>query len=95
MAISFAFCRPMGGSRWRLISVGKGLREEVGDLERRLILAALEKNKGVQARAAKELKISERVIRYKMKKYQLQAKTKVSETDIIVEKLIPVKETEG
>lgn len=75
--------------------MGKGLREEVGDLERRLILAALEKNKGVQARAAKELKISERVIRYKMKKYQLQAKTKVSETDIIVEKLIPVKETEG
>jgi len=75
--------------------VGKGLREEVGDLERRLILAALEKNRGVQARAAKELKISERVIRYKMKKYHLQPKTKVSDKDIIVEELITVKETEG
>jgi transcriptional regulator with GAF, ATPase, and Fis domain len=75
--------------------VRKGLKEEVEDLERRMISAALEKAGGVQARAARELKISERVIRYKLKKYHLQAKTKMSDKDIIVEKLIPVKETEG
>lgn len=73
----------------------KGLREEVDDLERRMISAALENNRGVQARAAKELKISERVIRYKMKKYHLQTKTKMSDRDINVEQLIPVKETKG
>jgi len=75
--------------------VPKGLREEVENLERRMISAALEKTHGVQARAAKELKISERVIRYKMKKYHLQIKTKLSNRDIIVDQLIPVKETEG
>ena len=73
----------------------KGLREEVEDLERRMISTALENNRGVQARAAKELKISERVIRYKMKKYHLQTKTKMSDRDINVEQLIPVKETKG
>ncbi|HTN42388.1 MAG TPA: helix-turn-helix domain-containing protein [Nitrospiria bacterium] len=73
----------------------KGLKEEVEDLERRMILAALERTHGVQARAARELKISERVIRYKMKKYHLETKTKMSNNDIIVEQLIPVKETEG
>jgi transcriptional regulator with GAF, ATPase, and Fis domain len=75
--------------------VRKGLKEEVEDLERRMILAALERTHGVQARAARELKISERVIRYKMKKYHLETKTKMSNNDIIVEQLIPVKETEG
>jgi DNA-binding NtrC family response regulator len=60
-----------------------------------MISAALDNNRGIQARAAKELKISERVIRYKMKKYHLQTKTKMSAKDIIVEELIPVKETEG
>jgi len=78
-----------------LFSVRKGLKEEVEDLERRMILAALERTHGVQARAARELKISERVIRYKMKKYHLETKTKMSNNDIIVEQLIPVKETEG
>ena len=73
----------------------KGLKEEVEELERRMISAALERTNGVQARAARELKISERVIRYKMKKYHLTTKTKMSDKDIIVEELIPVKETEG
>jgi len=75
--------------------VRKGLKEEVEELERRMISAALERTGGVQARAARELKISERVIRYKMKKYHLQTKTKMSNKDIIVDQLIPVKETEG
>jgi DNA-binding NtrC family response regulator len=75
--------------------VRKGLKEEVEDLERRMISAALDNNRGIQARAAKELKISERVIRYKMKKYHLQAKTKMSDRDINVETLITLKETEG
>jgi DNA-binding NtrC family response regulator len=75
--------------------VRKGLKEEVEDLERRMISAALDNNRGVQARAAKDLKISERVIRYKMKKYHLQSKTKMSDRDINVEPLITLKETEG
>ena len=56
----------------------KGLKGEVEDLEHRLILAALRKARGVQARAAKELKISERVLRYKVKKYRLGGQTKMS-----------------
>lgn len=89
------FCRPRDAPRWRLKLVRKGLKEEVEELERRMILAALERNRGIQARAAKELKISERVVRYKIKKYHLQSKTKMSDQDIIVEQLIPVEETKG
>lgn len=50
------------------ISGGK-LEESVSNLERTLILEALKKHKGNQTKAARDLGISERVIRYKMKKY--------------------------
>lgn len=48
-----------------------GLPETVAGLESQMIAAALEKHDGVQTRAAGELGISERVLRYKLKKYGL------------------------
>lgn len=47
------------------------LPQALAGLERQRILHALEKNDWVQTRAAQELKISERVLRYKIKKYGL------------------------
>lgn len=41
------------------------------DIERQMIIRALKNNEGVQTKAAAELGISERVLRYKMKKYGL------------------------
>jgi DNA-binding protein Fis len=41
--------------------------------EKEMILAALEKNEGVQTKAALSLGISERVLRYKMGKYMIKA----------------------
>ncbi|MEE8449676.1 MAG: sigma-54 dependent transcriptional regulator [Thermodesulfobacteriota bacterium] len=48
-----------------------GLPETIAGLESQMIAAALEKHDGVQTRAAGELGISERVLRYKLKKYGL------------------------
>ena len=44
-------------------------------LERQAIRAALLRHDGVQMRAAEELGISERVLRYKMKKLGLEGRT--------------------
>jgi DNA-binding NtrC family response regulator len=62
----------------RCFSVDKGLKEQVESLERELILAALRTTDGNQARAARELKISERVLRYKIRKYGLKDATSLS-----------------
>jgi len=75
--------------------VDKGLKDRVESLERRMILAALRQSNGIQARAAKVLGISERVLRYKMKKYRLQIETKLLSSDIIVENLIRSDKTGG
>jgi DNA-binding NtrC family response regulator len=48
-----------------------GLEEQVAELERSLIQQALRRSGGVRSRAADLLKISERVIRYKINKYAL------------------------
>ena len=50
---------------------GSGLEAAVEGLERRMIREALAKAAGVQTRAADLLGISERVLRYKLKKYGL------------------------
>lgn len=63
----------------------KGLKGRVENLEKRLILTALEKTGGTQSLAAKELGISERVLRYKMKKYGLKLETKLSRSYRIVD----------
>ncbi len=46
----------------------------LASIERQAIRAALERHDGVQTRAAEELGISERVLRYKMKKYGLEGR---------------------
>ncbi len=53
---------------------GRSLRETLEEIERLRITQALEKSHGVQTRAAEELGISERVLRYKMKKYGIGEK---------------------
>lgn len=57
------------------------MREAVHRLERDLILRSLEAANGSQSEAARRLGISERVLRYKMKKYQIVRSTKVSFTN--------------
>ncbi len=54
------------------------MRERVEDLERQLILEALDAEGGVKVRAAQRLGITERILTYKMKKYRI-GKTWVSE----------------
>jgi transcriptional regulator with GAF, ATPase, and Fis domain len=44
------------------------------EIERHRIAQALQKSGGVQTKAAEELGISERVLRYKMKKYKISEK---------------------
>jgi DNA-binding NtrC family response regulator len=50
------------------------LPETLETLERQLIISALERSGGVQTRAAEELGISERVLRYKINKYGITEK---------------------
>ena len=50
---------------------GRSLPETLEEVERLRITQALEKSHGVQTKAAEELGISERVLRYKMKKYKI------------------------
>jgi two-component system NtrC family response regulator len=48
------------------------LNETLDTVERGLILDALKDSGGVQTRAAEKLGISERVLRYKLKKYKIK-----------------------
>ncbi len=57
------------------------MREAVERLERELIVRALGEAEGHQSDAARRLGISERVLRYKMKKYRIVRSTKVSVVD--------------
>jgi DNA-binding NtrC family response regulator len=57
------------------------MREAVSQLERQLILHSLDAANGSQSEAARRLGVSERVLRYKMKKYRIVRSTKVSFTD--------------
>jgi two-component system NtrC family response regulator len=50
------------------------LPDLLAEIESQAIRAALERHGGVQTRAAEELGISERVLRYKMKKYDLEGR---------------------
>jgi len=50
------------------------LPEAVSSLEKQMILRALEESSGVQLHAAKALGISERNLRYKMEKYNIQGR---------------------
>jgi len=50
----------------------RSLRQAVEDLERRMIREALKEAGGNQSRAAERLGLSERMLRYKLKKYRLK-----------------------
>ncbi len=69
----------------------EGLRDKVEILEKQMILDALKGSGGNQSRAARRLKISERILRYKMKKYRVEVHTKMSDHNKIVEILLPHK----
>jgi len=53
-------------------SKGGFLSERLAEMEKEMIIAALDKNHWVQTKAAEELGISERVLRYKMNKADLK-----------------------
>jgi len=54
----------------------KGLTESLEAIEKDLILKALQDHQGVQTKAADSLGISERVLRYKIKKYNIRDQEK-------------------
>jgi two-component system NtrC family response regulator len=51
---------------------GSSLNETLDTMERGIIIEALKESGGVQTRAAEKLGISERVLRYKLKKYKIR-----------------------
>jgi len=51
----------------------KSLPESLEEIEKDLIVKALHQNQGVQTKAAESLGISERVLRYKLKKYSIRS----------------------
>ncbi len=53
---------------------GRNLPDTLEEIERELIQKALEKSGGIQTQAAEDLGVSERVLRYKMKKYKIKGK---------------------
>ena len=63
------------GQRGGAEPLPKDLPGILADIERQAIASALEQSGGVQTQAADSLGISERVLRYKMKKYGLEGRT--------------------
>jgi two-component system NtrC family response regulator len=57
---------------WEPARKAKNLPESLEEIERDLILKALHEHQGVQTRAAESLGISERVLRYKIRKYGIR-----------------------
>ena len=58
---------------WESSKKEKTLPESLEEIERDTILKALHQHQGVQTKAAESLGISERVLRYKMKKYRIRS----------------------
>lgn len=52
----------------------RSLKDKLEDMEKEAILLALEECDWVMAKAARQLGITERMIGYKMKKYNIQKK---------------------
>ena len=57
---------------WESSKKEKSLPESLEEIERGSILKALHQHQGIQTKAAESLGISERVLRYKMKKYRIR-----------------------
>jgi two-component system NtrC family response regulator len=60
---------------WETAKKAKTLPESLEEIERDLIINAIHQHQGVQTRAAGSLGISERVLRYKIKKYNIKFQT--------------------
>jgi DNA-binding NtrC family response regulator len=58
---------------WEFPRKEKSLPESLEEVEKDLIVKALHQHQGIQTKAAENLGISERVLRYKMKKYSLRS----------------------
>ncbi len=58
--------------QWEFQKRVKRLPESLEEVERDLIVKALHQHQGIQTKAAESLGISERVLRYKMKKYRIR-----------------------
>ncbi|MDM8525354.1 sigma-54 dependent transcriptional regulator [Desulfococcaceae bacterium HSG8] len=58
--------------RYHQVTAQGTLSERLEAVEREMLISALEKNEWVQTRAAESLGISERVLRYKIKKYEIR-----------------------
>jgi len=58
-------------SSWELPKREKSLPDALEEIERDLIVKALHQHQGIQTKAAESLGISERVLRYKMKKHAI------------------------
>jgi two-component system NtrC family response regulator len=63
------------GQRSAADPLPKDLPGVLAEIERQAIQSALDRSGGVQTQAASELGISERVLRYKMKKYGLEGRS--------------------
>jgi two-component system response regulator AtoC len=61
--------------RFHQVTQGGSLKDRLEAVEREMILSALDRHDGIQTRAAESLGISERVLRYKMKKYRVDGKS--------------------
>jgi Nif-specific regulatory protein len=57
------------------------LKDKVKEMEREAILIALKECEWVQARAARRLGITERMIGYKIRKYAIEIREVVKESD--------------
>lgn len=51
------------------------LKDKIKDMEKQAILSALEECDWIQAKAARKLGITERMIGYKIKKYEIRKET--------------------
>jgi two-component system NtrC family response regulator len=58
--------------QWEISGKTKTLPDSLEEIERDLIVKALHQHQGVQTRAAESLGISERVLRYKIRKYGIR-----------------------
>lgn len=65
---------PSGDGDVRMRKPEGGLKETLETIERGLILDAIKEAGGVQTRAAERLGISERVLRYKLRKYRIRTR---------------------
>ena len=58
--------------QWEASEKSRSLPDSLEEIERDLIVKALHQHQGVQTRAAESLGISERVLRYKIKKHRIR-----------------------